>query len=206
MPHRIELRDIKQLELWLALVRRRDVVIGKTRWAASGEEFMTCGDIELDSLIAGILLDKDRVTMSESTSISEDGRLVQRKYVRNPQGERIPLRPARLFSINWSYSGPGISWPETYSVIDVRELNVRFVTASADSDEIWGYTDLAIGWCRPVGSPIFGVKKIIQCWWERSGGAEHMPREEFCDAGLVGQEQAERWRRELYGSKSRDDI
>ena len=206
MHHRIELRDIKQLELWLALVRRRDGVIGKTRWAATGEEFMTCGDIELDHLVAGILLDKDRITMSDSTFIGEDGRLVNGKYVRSPLGERIHLEPTLLFSINWTCSGLGIFWPETYSVIDVRELNVRFVAASADTDEIWGYTDLAIGWCRPVGSPIFGVKKIIQCWWERSGGAEHMPWEEFCDAGLVGQEQAERWRRELYGSKSRDDI
>jgi len=37
---------------------------------------------------------------------------------------------------------------------------VRIVTASQDSDDSWGCTDLAIGFCKPHRSPEFGVKKL----------------------------------------------
>ena len=51
----------------------------------------------------------------------------------------------------------------------VPELGVRIVTASVDTDEITGYTDLAIGMCRSIRSPEWGrgpglcIREALEC-------------------------------------------
>ena len=84
--------------------------------------------------------------------------------------------------------------------------NVRIVTASADSTDMWEYTDLAIGFCKPHRTPEFGVKKIIQSWWKNIHVSLGHPWSDVYAEGLVDSIRAEKWGLEVYGARSNYDF
>ena len=156
------------------------------------------GNLELDSEVAAFLLEPVQTRLPNWGYTDPDGTVVMGRVVRALTPAKVRPMPLLLFTVNWADSGPGFSWPETYYVTYVPQLNVRIVTASRDSEDVWGCTDLAIGWCKPRGRADWGTKKIITLWWHRGCGVM-MPWESFWAAGLVTQARAERWRGEVFG-------
>ena len=74
-----------------------------------------------------------------------DGEVKLARKVKEPS--QLPSRillPKHLFTINWANSAPGLSWPEAYYVTQLPGWDVYIVTASQDTDEIYGYEDFAI--------------------------------------------------------------
>ena len=63
-------------------------------------------------------------------------------------------------------------------------------------------TDLAIGLRPAVRAPDFGTKKIVQSWWVRAGGCENPGWEIFVSAGLISKERAQKWKKEVFGTRS----
>lgn len=194
------------IQRWVDLVDERRDVIGKTPQSATGEEFTTSGDIELDNRVARILLDAVQNRLpTYGIYNSESDEVVTSRTATGIKERKVQLLPALLFSIDWVASAPGVNWPEAYFVTYVPTLDIRIVTASRDGSSIWGFEDLAIGYCRAIRTPEFGTKKIIQSWWHRASGAGMIAWEEFLVKGLVDERRAENWRREVFGSVRQDD-
>lgn len=112
-----------------------------------------------------------------------------------PRGGTVQVLPRRLLEINWADSGPGFSWPETYHATFVPGYERWVVTASADSDEVYGYEDLAIGHFR-AGVPVReGSGKVIRRWWRRrkreDGQAAWV---DVWPKGFIGEAEALDWR------------
>jgi hypothetical protein len=160
------------------------------------------GDLKLDNEVASILLDTVQTRLPNFHSRHEDGTEVHGRNLKGLKKRKIQLFPLHLFSINWALSAPGIDWPETYLVTYVPGHNVRIVTASQDSDDCWGYTDLAIGFCKSHRSPEFGVKNIIRSWWSQIPNAIN-PWSIFTSGGLINEERAEKWCKDIYGSRDK---
>ncbi len=79
------------------------------------------------------------------------------------------LNPEHLCGINWADTGPGLSWPEDYYLTLLPGYNIYVLTASQDSDEVHGYTDLALA-CIPVTdqgyAPLKEALQVIENWWQ----------------------------------------
>lgn len=195
MDNRTELDLIRA---WSSMVDKRgnsEVVEG------SGEDFTTCGDLDLDNQVAKILLDTAQDQLPSWSCVNQEGEYVEARRRSRIKSRQVQLLPQHLFSINWASSGPGFEWPEAYYVTYVPQLDMRIVTASQDSNDIWGVTDLAIGKCRAVRTPGWGTKKIITSWWKRARGAEPMPWERLDQAGLITEERTWKWRKDVWGSR-----
>jgi hypothetical protein len=121
----------------------------------------------------------------------EGGFELTRKPIPRSRRTVVPL-PQNLFMINWADSAPGFSWPEDYHVTCVPEFQRMVVTASMDSPDLWGVTEIAIG-SYPVGEELErGAGRIIRAWWFLGEGHErwaYVWRE-----GLISAETAEAWR------------
>jgi len=87
--------------------------------------------------------------------------------------------------------------------LEIPSRNVRIVTTSSDSTDCYGYTDLAIGCCKPYGAPELGTKKVIQSWWRRLHEWIDHPWADVFAEGLVNSERAEKWGFEVYGSREK---
>ena len=58
-----------------------------------------------------------------------------------------------------------MSWPEAYYVTQLPGWDVHVVTASQDSDEIYGYEDFAIGWFDTKQDAVDGAKDVLIRYW-----------------------------------------
>lgn len=190
----------KSIERWIQAVRSREGIIGNTRLSETGEEFTTSGDLELDNAVAAIVLNTAQHRLPNYGVVDANGSVALGRSPKPVGTRKIQLLPSLLFSVDWAATAPGLSWPESYFVTYVPSVDLRIVTASKDDSEIWGYEDLAIGFCRPIRTPDYGVKKIIQSWWKRASGdpAEAQPWESFWRAGLVDKARATGWRDEVF--------
>jgi len=165
-----------------------------------GEEFTTCGELALDNQVACILLNVINGRLPNWGYTRDDGEYICTRKTVAVRSRRVQLLPQLLLSINWASSGPGFSWPVSYYVTYVPGLNVRVVTESRDCEEITGYTDLAIGWCKVARHTAWGCKRIIVEYWLRAHGVEPIPWECVWREGLISKEQAMRWRTEVWGT------
>jgi len=198
--------ETESIKRWVEAVRSRHDVIGKTKLAETGEEFTTCGDLELDNRVAAIVLNAAQNRLPNYGVVDSDGRVAMGRTSDPIHPRDIQLLPSLLFTIDWAATAPGVSWPESYFVTYVPSVDLRIVTASKDDSDLWGFSDLAIGFCRPLRSPDFGVKRIIQSWWRRASGdpLEREPWETFWNAGLIDQARAEAWKDQVFGKRRRD--
>jgi len=201
-----QLDEAKAIEKWVDLVRARQEIIGHTKEAETGEEFTTCGDIELDNGVASILLNTVQSRLPNYGVVDSEGEVKMGRITSPVEARKLQLLPSFLFSIDWAATAPGVSWPESYFVTYVPSVNLYIVTASQDDDVLWGYSDLAIGFCRAIRTPEIGVKKIIQSWWRRASGDPKVrePWEIFWRAGLIDKSRAEAWRDQVFGEKRSD--
>lgn len=69
------------------------------------------------------------------------------------------------------------------------------VTASADSDEVYGYEDIAVG-CFRAGVPVReGSRKVITRWWRRRKREDEQAAwVDVWAKGIVTEEEALDWR------------
>jgi len=191
-------REHEVIGKWLSLMHERE----KSRLPSSNEPANNMsGDLELDSEVASILLDTKQNHLPNYRWFDNDGNLKSVRGKKDIKQRKIQLLPIHLFTINWAYSAPGLDWPESYSVTYVPSHNVRIVTASSDSTDCYGYTDLAIGWCKPFRTPEFGTKKVVQSWWRRLHEWIGHPWADVFSVGLVDTERAEKWAIDVYGSR-----
>ena len=192
-------REHEVIGKWLSLMEDKEkglIPIDKNK------DINLCGDLELDNEVASILLDTVKTRLPNFHCRHTDGTEVHGRNFQGLKKRKIQLLPLHLFSINWALTAPGLDWPETYLVTYVPGHNVRIVTASQDSDDCWGHTDLAIGFCKPHRSPEFGVKKVFRSWWSQLPNAMH-PWAVFTSAGLIDEDRAEKWCGDIYGSRDK---
>jgi len=107
--------------------------------------------------------------------------------------------PQHLFTINWADSGPGYAWLEAYYLILVPELGHYVVTASADSWEVYGCLDLAIGHFDAELPLMEGVHQCIVDWWRTRESQDGQARWAYLfTTGLVSAQLAHAWREEVW--------
>jgi len=111
----------------------------------------------------------------------------------------IGILPIELFEINWASSGPGFDWPEHYHACPVPGDNITVITASADSPEMHGYTDWALGWFPGNDNLVDYAGLIIRAWWraQRDGWGQASWETVF-RPGRVRESMACAWREEVW--------
>ena len=119
----------------------------------------------LPNAVARICLTNVQDSLPQWAAVS-DGEVTLARKVRDSSElpERI-LLPKHLFTINWANSAPGLSWPEAYYVTQLPGWDVYIVTASQDTDEIYGYEDFAIGWLDTKQDAVDGAKDVLIRYW-----------------------------------------
>jgi hypothetical protein len=87
-----------------------------------------------------------------------------RKQFARPRRDVVML-PQHLFTINWADSAPGISWPEAYHSTYIPGFDRYVVTASFDGTDMYGVTELAIGFFEADREPADGCADVLRGWW-----------------------------------------
>lgn len=185
--------EVLLIQQWSQAVRARSKLP-----LAERADFTGSGDPRLDNGVAKILLETVQAQLPSWGHVN-GGEVVLTRDVTREAPRSLQLLPQHLVTINWGDSGPGVSWPEAYYVTFVPALGIRCVTASADSDDNWGFTDLAIGCCRARGDATYGVRAILVNWWRicRALGLE--PWESVIAEGSVPVERVLGWRGAVWG-------
>lgn len=150
--------------------------------------------LALANAVARLLLSRVQRNLPQWASYANGVPTWARKHY--PQrGGTVQVLPRPLLEINWADSGPGFSWPEAYHATFVPGYERWVVTASVDSDEVYGYEDLAIGYFRG-GVPIReGSRKMIKRWWRRRKREDEQAAwVDVWAKGLIGEEEALDWR------------
>ena len=110
-----------------------------------------------------------------------------------PADRGVALMPVHLLTINWASSGPGFDWPVAYLATYLPLYEVYVVTSSADSDEIFGVCDLAIGSVPVTDDLRVAAGAVIgRDWKKQYEGWEQAKWEEIVDAGRITHGQVER--------------
>jgi hypothetical protein len=92
-----------------------------------------------------------------------------------------------------------VSWPESYHLTHIFGYDRWVVTMSQDSTDVWGYTDLAIGWFGVHEEKREGVRRVISDWWRAQGdGSEQARWTAVWKEGLVSEEEANDWADEVW--------
>jgi len=123
------------------------------------------------------------------------------RHVRKPSerfNRKVQLWPRRLLYINWADSGPGCSWPCDYHATWFPGYDRWVITASADSTDLWGFCDVAIGWFDDSKEFLAGVHDVIVEAWRGEEGCESYPWAELLTDGLVNVGTAHAWRDEVW--------
>ena len=116
----------------------------------------------------------------------------------------IRARTAGFFStINWANSAPGLCWPEAYYVTQLPGWDVHIVTASQDTDEIYGYEDFALGWFDTKQDAVEGAKDVLIRYWRSLHSEYDQQRwEELFD---ISAGDPEGWADEVWPSEDEED-
>ena len=162
------------------------------------EEFYA--DAPIANAVARICINVIQNRLPNWTAVDSDGTFIS---ARPP----VPLRPApvvslprHLFTINWADSGPGYPWPESYYATHIIGFDRVVVTGSKDSDDVNGYTDLALGWFRPRDDFRESCGRIVRRWWRfQRRSAEQAPWAYLLDTGEVDEDTAYLWSRKAFG-------
>lgn len=174
---------------------------------AAGGSFSSSGSQELDHSVASILLTAVQDELPSWGYVDPDTQeavITREKTL--PLLRAVAYQPRRLFTINWADSGPGFSWPEDYWAVHVPGLRLVCFTASVDSDENYGYTDLAIGFTRSRTLSIRGAQTAILKWWCAHRACEQGPWDDVLGRGLIRAAEARRWRKAVWGTRRVEDA
>ncbi|MDA0702968.1 MAG: hypothetical protein O3A96_06985 [Proteobacteria bacterium] len=109
-----------------------------------------------------------------------------------PADRGVALMPVHLLTINWASSGPGFDWPVSYLATYLPLYEVYVVNSSADSDEMFGVCDLAIGSVAVTEDLREGAGAVIgRDWLKQYEECSQEKWEEIIDAGRITHGQAE---------------
>ena len=124
--------------------------------------------------VATLALSNVQSRLPQCGIVSDSGKLTLTRKQFPLWRRDVVLFPQYLFMINWADSAPGISWPETYYVTYLPLIDRFIVTASQDSPDMWGVTDLAIGSFAGDRDLLDGSGEVISAWWamQRDHGQE----------------------------------
>lgn len=149
----------------------------------------------IENAVARIALEHIEGRLPQWAAFYADGRVATgRKYRKGSDkpARTINLLPQLICEINWANSAPGYSWPEAYHVTWLPVYDVYVVTASQDSPDVSGYTEIAIDHFtadKPFKKTVF---RTIQNHWSESAACGQGRWEEFFNEGLINARQAER--------------
>jgi hypothetical protein len=151
-------------------------------------------DHALANAVARVVLGAIQQRLPQVGIFDKEGDLMLgRGYYPKPD-RPVELMPQFLFMINWADSAPGLSWPESYHVAYLPGYDRYVVTASQDSTDIWGYTELAIGSFDGNADVLAGARKVITDWWEEATRGSDDPRWAYVwEEGRVSRVEAESW-------------
>ena len=115
------------------------------------------------------------------------------------RGLTVDPLPRFLLTINWADSGPGYSWPESYHATFLPGLDCFVVTLSADSPEVYGYTDLALGHFPTSADFDNEVERIIcEFWTDHTDADPDRAWKEVWGEGLISAGSAYYWREQIW--------
>jgi hypothetical protein len=131
-------------------------------------------------------------------------------FARDPMPVRrskVSLVPQHLLTINWADSGPGFSWPEAYYATHLPGFDVYVVTASPDSPDLHGYTDLAIGFFESSKPFKLGLRQVLETWWRNSTQGDPAQAWAYLfDTGAVGSDEAWEWARSVWPDMEQEEY
>jgi len=121
----------------------------------------------------------------------------------------VVLLPQHLFTINWADSAPGISWPEVYHSTYIPGYDRYVVTAAFDGTDLYGVTELAIGFFDGARLPAEGSADVLKEWWRflRDNCQERWAY--VWDEALISKKVAEEWADEVWSAgveNSEDEV
>ena len=151
-------------------------------------------DRPLEAVVAHIALAVIQARLPQTACVCDGEVTLCRQRFARP-ARRVVLLPQHLFTINWADTAPGLSWPEAYHVTYFPEYNRYVVTESQDSADIWGVTDLAIGYFAGDVPLLDGCRDVIVKWWraECNGCGDQECWAYVWDEGLVDRATARDW-------------
>ena len=156
--------------------------------------------------VARLVLSNIQGRLPQWAAVYHDGKITLARKRGTVRQHPISLMPQYLFTINWADSGPGYSWPEAYYATYLPYYDIYVVTLSQDSPDAYGYTDLAIGYFKPVESILEGAHRLITENWSCQLGEYDQSRWAYLfGTGLVDEEIAQRWSDEVWGNDELDD-
>jgi hypothetical protein len=163
-----------------------------------------CGDggreLTLANAVARICLQNIQCDLPQWAGVDLEGRpTVARKITSNVKLPTRVLVSRHLFTINWSSSWPGFSWPQRYTATRVPGFNAIVVSASDDTPEIVGYCDYAIGFYPQGEHDRINAQKIVTAYWKKLVDHGDQTRfEEFFEAGFIDATTAAEWANEVW--------
>lgn len=167
--------------------------------AAMLEKFIGMGVLDvIDNLpvanqVAKLALSKVQDRLPQWGCSNSEERLELGRKNFSKRHSQISLLPQFLFMINWADTAPGISWPESYSVTFFPGIERFIVTASMDSPDMWGFTDLAIGSFPANENMIEGSGEVIKAWWSMQCSGDQECWAYVWNEGKVTTEVADLW-------------
>jgi len=159
---------------------------------------------EEDAAVASIVLERIQARLPQWATVRqlENGEkeiVLARKIDDRRASRSIEVIPRHLLTINWADSGPGFSWPVAYYLIWVPVYDVYVVTQCADSPDMYGYCDFAIGHFPIVDNPVVRAAEVIKDDWTWSYHQGEQQRWAYLfDTGLIDAETADRLAGEVW--------
>jgi hypothetical protein len=156
-----------------------------------------------DAAVAQIVLEgiQDRLPTAWASSSG-----LTRTFSDRRAHRRVELWPTHLFTINWANSAPGLSWPVAYKATYIPGFDRTVVTASADSTDAFGVSDIAIGSFGPEVTILQGSHKIIVSDWSSQFASHNQQRWEYLEyTGLVSDAEAQAWADEAWPETREED-
>ena len=164
-----------------------------------GEDDGLC--TRLDAAVANIVLHRLQRELPQWAAL-RDGDAVFGRDVRRKRVCTKVKRSTHLFTINWADSGPGFSWPMAYYSTEVPAYGHVVVTASADSSEMVGFCDVAVGHFPVSTDPLAQVRKIIIAHWTKLRDDGQSRWVYLFDEVLIDGQLANEWADEVWSDES----
>lgn len=183
-------RSKRSTELTAAIMASRDV--------------QSCPDIgrEAIEVAVGQIIAKHAAgeAMFGQSGHDADGNFTSTRNLDSSARKAQRLLSRVLLAINWADSGPGFAWPEQYRVTRLVKEARWIVTASVDTDELYGCQHFALGHfkCEMHSVARKGMQIIANHWRLVRENCETPPWQGILDPGLIGSDVAARARTKIW--------
>jgi hypothetical protein len=159
----------------------------------------SCHYTRLDAAVGSIVVQDIQTRLPNCGVGRSDGSYTTTRKIRPKSRRQVTQLPRHLFTMNWADSAPGLSWPAAYHLCWLPGFD-RFVLAySADSPDVFGYCDFALGYFGPDADWRESVKEIlIEDWRTQWNEWDQTPWAYVLVAGTVSEAEALAWRNKAW--------